>query len=118
MQGLMRPRRMTLDSVAWPQSPHLTCVRATVKAAADCALARPVRMHSFSSALLATRRRHAVCASSPGTAFSFADALFSTQGLMAVMQPIICCVRGRSLHARFCDRVLSGGASKRGVAQS
>jgi hypothetical protein len=39
---------------------------------------------------------------------SFADALF-TQGLMALMQPIICCVRAQS--ARECVTEFSGGAT-------
>jgi hypothetical protein len=48
---------------------------------------------------------------------SFADALF-TQGLMAVMQPIICCVRAQS--ARDFVTEFSGGATphRSGVAQS
>jgi hypothetical protein len=36
---------------------------------------------------------------------SSADALF-TQGLVALMQPIICCVKAQSLPTRVCDRVL------------
>ena len=48
---------------------------------------------------------------------SFADALF-TQGLMALMQPIICCVRAQS--ARELVTEFSGGATphRSGVAQS
>ena len=48
---------------------------------------------------------------------SFADALF-TQGLMALMQPIICCVRAQS--AREFVTEFSGGATphQSGVAQS
>ena len=48
---------------------------------------------------------------------SFADALF-TQGLMALMQPIICCVRAQS--AREFVTEVSGGATphRSGVAQS
>ena len=48
---------------------------------------------------------------------SFADALF-TQGLMALMQPIICCVRAQS--AREFVTEFSGGATphRSGVAQS
>ena len=48
---------------------------------------------------------------------SFADALF-TQGLMALMQPIICCVRAQS--AREFVAEFSGGATPHrcGVAQS
>ena len=48
---------------------------------------------------------------------SFADALF-TQGLMALMQPIICCVRAQS--AREFVTEFSGGATphRGGVAQS
>ena len=48
---------------------------------------------------------------------SFADALF-TQGLMALMQPIICCVRAQS--AREFVTEFSGGATphRSGMAQS
>jgi hypothetical protein len=48
---------------------------------------------------------------------SFADALF-TQGLMALMQPIICCVRAQS--AREFVTEFSGGATphRSGVAQT
>ena len=48
---------------------------------------------------------------------SFADALF-TQGLMALMQPIICCVRAQ--YAREFVTEFSGGATphRSGVAQS
>ena len=48
---------------------------------------------------------------------SFADALF-TQGLMALMQPIICCVRAQS--AREFVTEFSGGATphRSGAAQS
>ena len=48
---------------------------------------------------------------------SFADALF-TQGLMALMQPIICCVSAQS--AREFVTEFSGGATphRSGVAQS
>ena len=48
---------------------------------------------------------------------SFGDALF-TQGLMALMQPIICCVRAQS--AREFVTEFSGGATphRSGVAQS
>jgi len=65
-------------------------------------------------ALLATRRgQHTVCKSGN----SFADALF-TQGLMALMQRIICCVRAQS--AREFVTEFSGGATphRSGVAQS
>ena len=48
---------------------------------------------------------------------SFADALF-TQGLMALMQPIICCVRAQSVRELVTE--FSGGATphRSGVAQS
>ena len=49
---------------------------------------------------------------------SFADALF-TQGLMALIQPIVCCVRAQS--AREFVTEFSGGATPHrsaGVAQS
>ena len=48
---------------------------------------------------------------------SFADVLF-TQGVMALMQPIICCVRAQS--AREFVTEFSGGATphRSGVAQS
>ena len=64
-------------------------------------------------ALLATWRADTVCKSRN----SFADALF-TQGLMALMQPIICCVRAQS--AREFVTEFSGGATphRSGVAQS
>jgi len=50
---------------------------------------------------------------------SSADALF-TQGLMALMQPIICCVRAQSESAREFVTEFSGGATphRSGVAQS
>ena len=53
----------------------------------------------------------------PLTRNSFADALF-TQGLMALMQPIICCMRAQS--AREFVTEFSGGATphRSGVAQS
>ena len=48
---------------------------------------------------------------------SFADALF-TQGLMALMQPIICCVRAQSVRVFVTE--FSGGATphQSGAAQS
>ena len=47
-------------------------------------------------ALLATRQEHTgVCKSRN----SSDDALFMYKGLVALMQPIICCVRARSQHA-------------------
>ena len=46
---------------------------------------------------------------SPGPRNSFADALF-TQGLMALMQPIICCVRAQSAREFVTD--FSGGARR------
>ena len=57
------------------------------------------------SALLATRRQYTVCKSRN----SFGDALF-TQGLMALMQPIICCVRAQSVRVFVTD--FSGGATR------
>jgi hypothetical protein len=73
-------------------------VRATVKAAA------------------APSSAFDLCAAAPNVN-SFADALF-TQGLMALMQPIICCVRAQS--AREFVTEFSGGATphRSGVAQS
>jgi hypothetical protein len=64
-------------------------------------------------ALLATLGADTVCKSRN----SFADALF-TQGLMALMQPIICCVRAQSAREFVTD--FSGGATphRSGVAQS
>jgi hypothetical protein len=63
-------------------------------------------------ALLATRP-DTVCKARS----SFADVLF-TQGVMALMQPIICCVRAQS--AREFVTEFSGGATphRSGVAQS
>ena len=63
-------------------------------------------------ALLATRRQHGVQVQE-----QLHDALF-TQGLMALMPPIICCVRAQS--AREFVTEFSGGATphRSGVAQS
>ena len=84
--------------------------------------------------LLSKRRQHhlvrSTCAAAPNVRSSplgadmvcksrnsFGDALF-TQGLMALMQPIICCVRAQS--ARDFVTEFSGGATphRSGVAQS
>ena len=89
-------------------------VRATVEAAArrqhhlarsTCAAAPVLRSPPLGA--------NTVCKSKN----SFADALF-TQGLVALMQPIICCVRAQSV--RVCVTDFSGGATphQSGVAQS
>ena len=84
-------------------------VRATVKAAAapssalDCAAVSNVRSSPLGA--------NTVCKSRN----SFADALF-TQGLVALMQPIICCVRAQSVRVFVTE--FSGGATphRSGVA--
>ena len=72
------------------QHGHTPRVRATVQAAAApssefdlCAAASNVRSSPLGADMVCKARS------------SFADALF-TQGLMASMQPIICCVRAQS----------------------
>ena len=86
-------------------------VRATVKAAAAPSSAFDL-CGCIQRALLATRP-DTVCKARS----SFADVLF-TQGVMALMQPIICCVRAQS--AREFVTEFSGGATphRSGVAQS
>ena len=98
-------------TVAWP---HHACVPLSERrqhrpVRSTCAAAPPT---SPQRALLATGA-NTVCKSRT----SFADALF-TQGLMALMQPIICCVRAQS--ARELVTEFSGGATphRSGVAQS
>ena len=94
-------------TVAWP---HHACVplsewRKHSAARSTCAAAPNVRSSPLSA--------NTVCKSRN----SFADALF-TQRLMALMQPIICCVRAQS--AREFVTEFSGGATphRSGVAQS
>ena len=90
-------------------------VRATVKASVAPSSNRPAR--STCADALNVRcsplGANTVCKSRN----SFGDALF-TQGLMALMQPIICCVRAQS--AREFVTEFSGGATphRSGVAQS
>ena len=89
-------------------------VRATVKMAAapSSALVRPVRLQ-HANVRSSPLGANTVCKSRN----SFADALF-TQGLMILMQPIICCVRAQSAREFVTD--FSGGATlhRCGVAQS
>ena len=94
-------------TVAWP---HHACVPLSKRrqhhlARSTCADALGVRSSPLGADM--------VCKSGN----SFADALF-TQGLMALMQPIICCVRAQS--AREFVTEFSGGATphRSGVAQS
>jgi len=94
-------------TVAWP---HHACVPLSERrqhhpARSTCADAPVLRSSPLGA--------NTVCKSRN----SFADALF-TQGLMALMQPIICCVRAQS--AREFVTEFSGGATphRSGVAQS
>ena len=94
-------------TVAWP---HHACVPLSKRrqhrpARSTCADALGVRSSPLGAAM--------VCKSGN----SSADALF-TQGLMALMQPIVCCVRAQS--AREFVTEFSGGATphRSGVAQS
>ena len=94
-------------TVAWP---HHACVplskrRQHRSARSTCAAAPNVRSSPLGADTVCKSRN------------SFADALF-TQGLMALMQPIICCVRAQS--AREFVTEFSGGATphRSGVAQS
>ena len=72
-----------------------------------------VRLHSMCAPRHSAPTRSGVCKSRN----SFADALF-TQGLMALVPPIICCVKAQS--AREFVTEFSGGATphRSGVAQS
>jgi hypothetical protein len=94
-------------TVAWP---HHACVplskrRQHRSARSTCADAPNVRSSPLGADTVCKSRN------------SFSDALF-TQGLMASMQPIICCVRAQS--AREFVTEFSGGATphRSGVAQS
>ena len=94
-------------TVAWP---HRACVPLSKRrqhhpVRSTCAAAPVLRCSPLGA--------NTVCKSRN----SFADALF-TQGLMALMQPIICCVRAQS--AREFVTEFSGGATphRSGVAQS
>ena len=94
-------------TVAWP---HHACVPLSKRrqhhlARSTCAAAPNVRSSPLGADTVCKSRN------------SFADALF-TQGLMALMQPIICCVRAQS--AREFVTEFSGGATphRSGVAQS
>ena len=94
-------------TVAWPHHPcvPLSKRRQHRPARSTCADVSNVRSSPLGA--------DTVCKSGN----SFADALF-TQGLMALMQPIICCVRAQS--AREFVTEFSGGATphRSGVAQS
>ena len=94
-------------TVAWPHHPcvPLSKRRQHHLARSTCADAPNVRSSPLGADM--------VCKSGN----SFADALF-TQGLMALMQPTICCVRAQS--AREFVTEFSGGATphRSGVAQS
>jgi len=106
-------------TVAWP---HHACVPQHCQSGGSTIYYTAAPSSAFElcgctrSALLATRRRHGVQVQELSRN-SFADALF-TQGLMALMQPIICCVRAQS--AREFVTEFSGGATphRSGVAQS
>ena len=94
-------------TVAWP---HHACVPLSKRrqhrpVRSSCAAAPNVRSSPLGADTVCKSRN------------SFADALF-TQGLMALMQPIICCVRAQS--AREFVTEFSGGATphRSGVAQS
>ena len=94
-------------TVAWP---HHACVPLSKRrqhhlARSTCADVSSVRSSPLGANTVCKPRN------------SFADALF-TQGLMALMQPIICCVRAQS--AREFVTEFSGGATphRSGVAQS
>ena len=96
--------------------------------------ASETRTHRTPGCAQLKRRRHSAarstCAAAPNVRFSplgantvcksrnsFADALF-TQGLMALMQPTICCWRAQSVRVFVTE--FSGGATphRSGVAQS
>jgi dihydroorotase len=94
-------------TVAWP---HHACVPLSKRrqhhlARSTCAAASNVRSSPLGADTVCKSRN------------SFADALF-TQGLMALMPPIVCCVRAQS--AREFVTEFSGGATphRSGVAQS
>ena len=94
-------------TVAWP---HHACVPLSKRrqhhlARSTCADALGVRSSPLGADTVCKSRN------------SFADALF-TQGLMALVPPIICCVRAQS--AREFVTEFSGGATphRSGVAQS
>ena len=110
MQPLTRGREADETktmTVAWPHHARvpLSKRRQHHLARSTCAAAPNVRSSPLGA--------DTVCKSGN----SFADALF-TQGLMALMQPIICCVRAQS--AREFVTEFSGGATphRSGVAQS
>ena len=88
-------------------------VRATVKAAAAPSSAFDL-CGCTRRALLSPLGADTVCKSRN----SFADALFTQQGLVALVPPTICCVRAQS--AREFVTEFSGGATphRSGVAQS
>ena len=94
-------------TVAWP---HHACVPLSERwqhrpVRSTCAAAPNVRSSPLGADMVCKSRN------------SFADTLF-TQGLMALMQPIICCVRAQSVRDFVTE--FSGGATphRSGVAQS
>eukprot|EP00964_Phaeocystis_antarctica_P113729 scaffold77735_cov39-Phaeocystis_antarctica.AAC.3 len=117
--------------------PKSTAERGGSRSRTALRLVRPPlqrRTHRTPGCAHLDRRRHSAarstCAAAPNVRSSplgdntvcksrnnFADALF-TQGLMALMQPIICCMRAQS--AREFMTEFSGGATphRSGVAQS
>ena len=110
MQPLTRGREADETKTMTAARPHHACVRPSKRrqhrpVRSTCAAAPNVRSSPLGA--------DTVCKSGN----SFADALF-TQGLMALMQPIICCVRAQS--AREFVTEFSGGATphRSGVAQS
>ncbi len=110
MQPLTRGPEADETKTMTVARPHHACVPLSKRrqhrpARSTCAAASNVRSSPLGADM--------VCKSGN----SFADALF-TQGLMALMQPIICCVRAQS--AREFVTEFSGGATphRSGVAQS
>ena len=92
-------------TVAWP---HHACVPLSERwqhRPATCAAAPNVRSSPLGADMVCKSRN------------SFADTLF-TQGLMALMQPTICCWRAQSVRVFVTE--FSGGATphQSGVAQS
>ena len=94
-------------TVAWP---HHACVPLSERRQH-----RPVRSTCADALVLRFSPLGANTVCKPRN--SFADALFR-QGLMALMQPTICCVRAQSAHEFVAE--FSGGATphRSGVAQS
>ena len=92
-----RPQRVGVFLLRWPQH-HA--------ARSTCAASSNVRSSPLGADMVCKSRN------------SFGDALF-TQGLMALVPPIICCVRAQQSAREFVTE-FSGGATphRSGVAQS